>query len=149
MKSNPRTDYGLLILRLGIGLIFLYAGSMKMFPVFGGKGYVATVDSFIKMGIPPIFAHLAIVAEFFGGLGVLFGFITSIASLGLLCTMCVATWLNAKDGQLKLMLTAGESFDGSHIMFPFFLALASLALLVTGPGRFSLDGKYFRRGGRR
>ena len=148
MKGNGRVDAGLLILRIGLGLVFLFSGSMKMFPVFGGKGYVATVDMFIGSGIPPVFAHLAIVAEFFGGIGILVGFLTPIAAFGLACTMAVAAVRGAKSGALDALLHNGNPANSYQFFYPFALFTMAVALLVMGAGKFSIDAKYFRRGGR-
>ncbi|MEZ0326597.1 MAG: DoxX family protein, partial [Fimbriimonas sp.] len=91
MGKVSRVDVGLLILRIGLGLLFLFYGSQKMFGVFGGKGYSAQVESFISDGIPPLLAHLAILAEFMGGLAILLGFFTPLAACTLACVMAVAT----------------------------------------------------------
>jgi putative oxidoreductase len=148
MKGNGRLDAGVLILRIGLGLLFVFYGSQKMFPIFGGKGYVATVDSFIASGIPPVFAHLAIVAEFFGGLGVLFGLLTPIAAFGLACTMAVAAYRGARGGALGGLLHNSGDANAQQFFFPFALFMMAVALMVIGSGRYSLDAKYFRRGGR-
>jgi putative oxidoreductase len=148
MKGNGRLDAGVLILRIGIGLVFLYYGSQKMFPIFGGGGYVKTVDGFIASGIPPVFAHLAIVAEFFGGLGVLLGLLTPVAAFGVACTMAVAAFKGFQGGALNSIGKGGSPAEAYHFFFPFALLVIALAIMVMGPGRYSLDGKYFRRGGR-
>ncbi|MGV3617733.1 MAG: DoxX family protein [Fimbriimonas sp.] len=148
MKGNGRLDAGVLILRIGLGLLFVFYGSQKMFPIFGGKGYVATVDGFIAGGIPPVFAHLAIVAEFFGGLGVLFGLLTPIAAFGIACTMAVAGFRAAKAGALDGLLHNSGSANSQGFFFPFALFMMALAVMTLGAGRYSLDAKYFRKGGR-
>jgi putative oxidoreductase len=148
MKGNGRMDAGLLILRIGLGLTFLFYGSQKMFPILGGKGYVATVDGFIASGIPPVFAHLAIVAEFFGGLGILFGLLTPVAAFGLACTMAVAAYRGFNGGALDGALHHTRGGNPNQFFFPFALLFMALAIMVLGAGRYSLDAKYFRRGGR-
>ena len=148
MKGNGRLDAGVLILRIGIGLVFLYYGTQKMFPVFGGGGYVKTVDGFIANGIPPVFAHLAIVAEFFGGIGVLLGLFTPLAAFGLVCTMGVAAFKGLQAGALDSLTKGGSPADAYRFFYPFALMVIALAIMVLGAGRYSLDSKYFRRGGR-
>jgi len=72
MKGIARADVGLFILRLGLGLTMLFFGSQKVFGLFGGYGYSATVSVFHdKMGIPIVLAHIGILGEFLGGGGVL------------------------------------------------------------------------------
>ena len=85
------TDVGLLILRIGLATVFLAHGSQKMFGWFGGHGLEATVAGMVATnGIPAPLAYLATFTEFFGGLAVLGGLLSRLASLGLLITMLVA-----------------------------------------------------------
>jgi putative oxidoreductase len=143
-KAN-RTDVGLLILRIGLGLLFLFYGSQKMFGVFGGRGYSAQVESFIGNGFPPLLAHLAILVEFLGGLALLLGFFTPAAALGLACVMAVATFQHMRQPDAwNLLFTSGKGADSSRFFYTFSLFVACLSLLVMGAGKISLDGKLFR-----
>jgi len=147
MKGISRTDVGLLLLRLGLGLTILFFGSQKMLGVFGGYGYMNTVNAFHdKMGIPTVFAHLAIYAEFLGGLGVLAGLLTSIASFGIACTMSVAVFMNMRAGGALAAIFSGEKgADPSKLFFPGMLFFAAVTLMIVGPGKISLDTKLFRQ----
>src|SRR5467141_506084 len=79
------------ILRLVLGVIFFAHGAQKMLGWFGGYGFTGTMGFFSSvMHIPAIFAFLAIAAEFFGGLGLIFGFLTRVAAFGILANMVVA-----------------------------------------------------------
>jgi len=144
MKGN-RTDLGLLILRVGIGLVFLYYGSQKMLGLFGGAGYADTIAGMTRRGIPPVFANLAIVAEFFGGLGVLFGFLTPLAAFGLACTMAVATYMNVRDPGAFAAVFAGK--DANKFFYPFALFFMATAIALMGAGKHSIDARVFRGGG--
>src|SRR5215472_4361120 len=82
------------ILRLVLGLIFFAHGAQKMLGWFGGYGFTGTMSFFTgMMHIPALFAFLAIAAEFFGGLGLILGFLTRIAALGIFSNMVVAITL--------------------------------------------------------
>ncbi len=60
------------ILRLVLGVVFFAHGAQKMLGWFGGFGFSVTMDAFTgAMHIPAPLAFLAIVAEFFGGLGLI------------------------------------------------------------------------------
>lgn len=146
MKGNARVDLGLLILRIGLGLVFLFYGSQKMLGLFGGRGYTAQVNAFIDQGIPPVFAHLAIVAEFFGALGVLFGVMTPVAAFGLACVMAVAVYRNMSGGAFSAVF---QGTDAHRLFFPLGLFFMSLALTFLGAGRYALDQKLFRTGGKK
>jgi putative oxidoreductase len=66
-------------------------GLQKTFGLFGGYGFSGTMQFFTEqMGIPWIFAFLAVMAELLGGLGLIVGAFTRIAALGVGSTMLVA-----------------------------------------------------------
>ncbi len=145
MSKVNRTDVGLLILRIGLGLLFMFYGSQKMFGLFGGKGYSAQVESFIGDGIPPLFAHLAILTEFLGGLALLLGFFTPAAAFALACVMAVATYKHMSQPEAwNLLFASGKSGDVSRFFYTFSLLISCLATMVMGGGKISLDGKLFR-----
>src|SRR5881396_116631 len=79
------------ILRLVLGVVFFAHGAQKMLGWFGGYGFSGTMGFFTgMMHIPAPFAFLAIAAEFFGGLGLILGFLTRIAAFGIAANMLVA-----------------------------------------------------------
>src|SRR5437867_3609397 len=79
------------LLRLVLGLVFFAHGAQKMLGWFGGFGFSATMSMFTDMmHIPAPLAFLAIAAEFFGGLGLILGFLTRIAAFGITVNMVVA-----------------------------------------------------------
>ena len=72
------------ILRLALGVVFFAHGAQKMLGWFGGFGFTGTMGFFTgSMHIPAALAFLAIAAEFFGGLGLMLGFLTRIAAFGI------------------------------------------------------------------
>ena len=149
MKGISRIDFGVLILRLGLGLTMVFFGAQKMFALFGGAGYNPT-DKFLhtQVGAPTPLAHLAIFAEFLGGLGVIFGALTPLACLGVACTMGVATFFNVHDPSvLSGIFNGAQGADPSKLFFPGSLCLAAIALLILGPGKISLDAKLFKKKG--
>src|SRR5215471_10082470 len=87
-------DHTLTLLRVGLGVVFFAHGAQKMLGWFGGNGYAATVSYFTHgLGIPEAFAVLAILAEFFGGIGLILGLLSRIAAFGIAVNMFVALFL--------------------------------------------------------
>ena len=135
----------LLLLRLPLGLIFMAHGSQKLFGLFGGQGVSATLKAFEeKMGIPPLFTILAMIAEFGGGLGVLVGCLTRLSALGIASTMVVAIY--------KVHLMNGFFMNwycqpgrGHGIEYTMALLGMALSLVFTGGGRWSVDRMLWRR----
>src|SRR3954447_7213516 len=78
------------LLRIALGIIFFAHGAQKMLGWFGGYGYTGTMHSFTASGIPAPLAFLAIAAEFFGGLGLIFGLLGRVAAIGITVNMLVA-----------------------------------------------------------
>jgi uncharacterized membrane protein YphA (DoxX/SURF4 family) len=78
----------------GVSGSFEFAhGSQKMLGWFGGHGLKGTMSFFTQTRhIPAVFAFLAIAAEFFGGLGLVFGLLTRIAAFGITVDMRVAVY---------------------------------------------------------
>jgi putative oxidoreductase len=132
----------LLLIRLPLGVIFFAHGSQKLLGLFGGPGLTGTLRNFeVHMGIPPLLTLLAIIAEFGGGLGVLFGAFTRLSACGIAVTMAVAMykvhWVNG-----FFLNTPGK---GPGIEFTLALLGMALALVVTGGGQWSLDRFIWKR----
>jgi putative oxidoreductase len=83
-------DYTLTLMRLVLGVVFFLHGSQKMLGWFGGFGFSGTMNFFTsQLHIPAVVALLAICAEFFGGLGLIVGFLARIAAFGIAVNMLV------------------------------------------------------------
>ena len=88
---NTANDHTLALVRLVLGIIFFMHGAQKTLAWFGGYGFHSTMHFFtVEMGIPAVFAFLAITAEFFGGIGLIVGFLSRIAAFGIAVNMFVA-----------------------------------------------------------
>src|ERR1700674_2273025 len=82
------------ILRLVLGIVFFAHGAQKLLGWYGGPGFSESMSLFTGyLHIPAPFAFLAIAAEFFGGLGLILGFLTRIAAFGIAINMAVAVAL--------------------------------------------------------
>ncbi len=135
----------LILLRMPLGLIFMAHGSQKLFGLFGGTGVSATLKTFEeKMGIPPLFTILAMIAEFGGGLGVLLGCLTRLSALGVASVMAVAIYkVHLVNGFfLNWYCTAGK---GHGIEYNIALLGMALSLVLTGGGKWSIDRMLWRR----
>src|SRR3954452_8278342 len=88
-------DLTFTVARCMLSLVFLGHGTQKMFGWFGGLGFSRTLEVFEQtMGIPAALTVMAMVAEVFGGLGLLCGLLTRIAAAGVLVVMIVAPFAN-------------------------------------------------------
>ena len=126
------------IVRLALGLVFFAHGAQKMLGWFGGFGFTGTMGFFTgTMHIPAPLAFLAICAEFFGGLGLIFGFLTRIAVLGIATNMVVAIATVHRAFGFFMNWNGTQRGEG----FEFHLLVLAIAafLLIRGAGAFSVD----------
>lgn len=135
---HTREDHSLTLLRLSLGLIFFAHGAQKVLGWWGGPGFNgAMTGSTQQMGIPSVFALLAIMAEFLGGLGLLFGVLTRIAAFGVTMVMIVAIFMVHSQHGLFMNWSGQQAGEG----FEFHLLAVAIgaSLIARGAGAWSLD----------
>ncbi|HUK87352.1 MAG TPA: DoxX family protein, partial [Terriglobales bacterium] len=125
---------GLLGLRFGAGAILAGYGYQKVF--HGLSQYAGYVHS---AGMPAWLGYVSAFTEFLGGIALIAGLLTRLASFGLVINMAVAT--KVKMGGAHF-LASGAGWE-----FPMLVGLVCLALLFFGAGSISLDWVFFRGGG--
>lgn len=127
-----------LLLRIGAGLTFLFAGIAKL--------GAPPVQFFGQIGIPApeIMAPFIAILETVGGLMLLLGFGTRLAALLLVCNMVVAI-LAAKMGGQQGLATLGLPNGWNAVRIEVMLLLSCLALLFTGPGSPSVERNVMKR----
>jgi putative oxidoreductase len=126
----------LLLLRVGLGVIFVFHGYPKLF-----THTRETMQGMAHMGFPAYFAYVAGVIEFFGGMLLIVGLFTRIAGLLVAAEMAVAL--------IKVHGIFSNPMAVENYQFPLACALGAFALAAMGAGMISLDHVIFanRRGG--
>ena len=85
-----KDEFSTTILRVILGVVMLPHGAQKLLGWFGGNGFSGTMHHFTEnMGIPYLFALLAVLAESFGALGLIAGLFTRVAAFGIGATIGV------------------------------------------------------------
>ena len=117
-------DLGLVLLRLMLGVIFISSGWNDL------KDPEARSKS---IGMSKGFTIFLGIAEFAGGLGVIFGVLTQLAAIVLILVM-----LGAIQKKIFVWHTGfwGEKASGWH--YDLMLVVMSLVILFTGGGRYGL-----------
>jgi putative oxidoreductase len=130
-------DWTLTILRVAAGIMIFPHGLQKTLGWFGGAGFSAQMGGFERMHVPAVFGFLAIMAEFLGGLGLIFGAFTRIAAFGLAADMIVGVYLvHWRNG--FFMNWSGHQ-KGEGFEFHILAVAIALALIVRGGGAASVD----------
>jgi putative oxidoreductase len=140
-REHDRTAsvMALTLLRLAVGGVFVVHGAMKLDDIAG------TAAGFAKAGIPApeLAVYLAILGEFFGGMGLLLGALTPLAAMGPVLVMASAIWFVHRG---RGMLNENHGWE-----WPLTLLLVCLFFAAHGPGPISVDelASRFRRRSRR
>ena len=126
-SPSPRqVSIGLTVLRVAAAAVFINHGRQKVFVY----GFTGVTGAFTQMGVPfpGVMGPLIGLLEFFGGIALLIGLLTRLLAVAFVGDMLGAILLV----QLK------KGFSGYEL--EFLLLASSLALVLTGGGRFSVDG---------
>ena len=123
----------LLLLRVGLGVIFIYNGYPK---IFGRR--LEHIDEMIHINhLPAYFVYIAFVLEVGGGALLIAGLFTRIAGLLLAGEMAIAIWKGEQFFQNPLSVDKYE--------LALALGVGSFALATFGAGIISLDHAIFRK----
>ncbi len=122
-------DWALVVLRIGVGAIFLIHGRQKqaMWKMQPSLQMPASLLSLLKT---------LSIAEPLGALAVLSGLLTQLAAAGFCVVMLGAIRLKA------VQMHKGFGGEGGW-EFEFIILIAALALVLLGAGRFALDRLLF------
>ncbi len=122
---------GLLILRIGLGCMFLFHGFPKLFG--GPEKWEKVGGAMAAFGItfiPAFWGFMAAISESLGGICLILGLFLRPACILMTITMLVATVSH---------LSRGDGLGGaSHAIE---VGIVFLSLILIGPGKYSLDEK--------
>ena len=122
-------DLGLLVLRLGLGVMFVVHGAPKL--MGGVEMWTRLGGAMGNLGVtffPVFWGFMAALAEAGGGVCLILGLALRPASVLMAFTMIVAATHHLK---------AGDGLAGASHAIELAIVFASLILI--GPGRYSLD----------
>ncbi|ATL46557.1 DoxX family protein [Chitinophaga caeni] len=128
---QKKQNVALLLLRIGIGTLFIVFGIMKL--AGGSATWEAVGGSMQLVGIsaaPKFWGIVASLTELIGGISLLLGLYTRIGAILLLFTMIVAVLVKI-------------NFDGTlaGVASPLTMLIIMIFFAVGGSGRYSLDAR--------
>lgn len=123
------TEYGALILRLALGVMFVSHALLKVL-VFTLPG---TVQFFQSVGLPGALAYVTVIAELAIGALLIVGYRTRVASLAALPILLGAAWVHLPNGWVFSAPNGGWEY-------PVFLAIAAIVQALIGDGAYAMRG---------
>ena len=128
LDAKTTTPYAALLLRVGMGTMFLAHGALLKLATFGLAG---TMGYFGSIGYPPAMGAVVIAAEIAGGLALILGIGVRVVSLALIPLMLGALLQHTGNGWMF-------SGKGGGWEFPAFWTLALLVQAGLGAGALAL-----------
>jgi putative oxidoreductase len=128
--QNSALNSGLLFIRFAGSLPFLYHGSAILFGAFGGPGPRAFAEF---MHAPPIMGYLIGLAQFCGGLAILFGLFSRIGGACIFIVMAGAV--------LLVHLPKGFDVTKGGMEFALSELFIAIAIVILGPGKYALGSR--------
>lgn len=127
MNAEDRTNYAALLLRVGLGTVFIAHGYLKVFVVT----LPGAAQFFESAGFPGWLAYPVAILEIGGGALLIAGIATRIVSVVLLPILVGAFWYHSGNGWLFVNAHGGWEY-------PAFLIVATAAQGLLGSGAFAL-----------
>lgn len=127
-------DAGLLLLRVfvGVALCTIFEKLLPRLGVWGPQDWFVQDVADMGFVFPLFFAWAAVLSEFVGGALLVLGLMTRTAALFIAVTTGVAAFVHHR----------GDLFGNGLLALTFFVL--SVVVLLTGPGRWSVDGQLNR-----
>ena len=136
---NTNNSWSPTILRLLLGLVLLGHGAQKLLGWFGGYGLDGTMSFFTQtVGLPWVLGFLVIIIEFFGALLLILGFATRLWSFSMAILFIGIIYTTHFQNGFFMNWFGNQRGEGYEF---FLLAIAiSTSLMITGSGKYSMDG---------
>jgi len=130
MNTTQTTSYGITLLRVALGTMFVAHGLLKalVFTLSGTAGF------FESVGFPGFLAYVVTPAEILAGIALLIGFQTRLVSSLMIPILLGATMVHLGNGWTFSAPKGGWEY-------PLYLVIAAIAQSLLGSGAFSLDNR--------
>ncbi len=134
MSDVSNQSWGIAVLRVVVGAVFLAHGVQKVF-TFGHAGVTGMLGS-MGFPLPGVLSVVLMAVEFLGGAALVLGFLTRWAA-----------GLNAFDMVVAILFVHLKNgfFNPGGFEFPLTLLAACIVLVLHGPGAASVDGALAKR----
>ena len=134
IRNHSAIDWAMLIIRVFVGVIFMAHGAQKL-GAFGGPGLSAIVQMMGPLG------YLVTIGEFFGGLGLILGFLSRFSAASIIIIMLGA--IATVHAQFGFFMNWAGNQPGEGFEYHLLAIGALLPIVIAGPGRFAV-GRFLR-----
>lgn len=128
MNAIQSKEYGIALLRISLGVMFIAHGVVLKFFTFGLAG---TAGFFESIGLPGFLAYVVFGMEAVGGILLVLGVRTREVSAALIPVLAGALWVHSGNGWV--FSNAGGGWE-----YPAYLIVLSAAQALLGEGTFAL-----------
>ena len=129
-QDRSAVDLALLIGRVIVGAVFMAHGAQKLFGAFGGPGLSAFVGMMGPLG------YLVAIGEFFGGLGIVVGFLSRFSAASIILIMLGA--IGMVHGKVGFFMNWMGNQGGEGFEYHLLAIAILLVILIAGPGRYAV-----------
>jgi putative oxidoreductase len=134
MERNRKIEYGIALLRVSLGLMFIAHSVVLKHFVYTLPG---TAQFFASIGLPGFLAYVVFAMEAVGGAMLVLGVGTRIAAAALLPVLVGATWAHAGNGWVFSSANGGWEY-------PLYLTVLAGAQVLLGEGAWALSRRLRR-----
>lgn len=131
LSSNGDSQSAALLLRLTLGVAFIYHGYGKLFSPDSWAWLGSNMPLLGTETLAPFWGFMAAFSEFVGGILLVFGLLTRVSALFIGFTMAVA-----------ILYHMGKN-EGYELSLVFFMLAICVQFL--GAGKYSVDDKLFAK----
>ena len=131
LHDRSAVDWALLLARVIVGAVFMAHGAQKLFGAFGGPGLSAFVGMMGPLG------YLVAIGEFFGGLGIVVGFLSRFSAASIIVIMLGA--IGMVHGKVGFFMNWMGNQGGEGFEYHLLAIGILLVILIAGPGRYALS----------
>jgi putative oxidoreductase len=131
MSAERRIDSAAVLLRTGLGVMFIAHALLKYF-VFTLPG---TAQFFGSLGLPSSLGYVVFAAELIGGVLLVAGFFTRVVAFALVPVLVGALWAHSGNGWVFTSPNGGWEY-------PAFLTLAAVVVGLLGDGATARVGAF-------
>ena len=132
MSMKKNTDAALMVLRIGIGILFLLHGIAK---IKGGTGFIE--EQMVKNALPSQLAYLVYMGEVIAPVMMIVGFRTKLAAFIIMGTIGFIIFLTGMDKFGQLTQVGAWALEVQALFFT-----GALALFLAGGGKYAASHKH-------